>query len=116
MAFMLKAMMTKRHGGHFAVVTERVNADGGYANWLVNNYYNLTSKSEKGIIAAPMSLDNYLADLKSGQSYCRPSYMLVAVFKTESLPAKFQVDTNQTYNHFYRNDFVYDHAIYASIR
>jgi hypothetical protein len=57
--------------------------------WSIIN--NLASNSEKGIIAASTQLDNYLADLNSGQSYYRPSYMLVAIFKTDSLPAKFQV-------------------------
>ena len=113
MAFMLNGAQgddDEAHGGHFAVVTGRMNADGSYANWLVNNYYNLASNSEKGIIAAPTPLDNYLADLNSGQSYYRPSYMLVAVFKTDRLPAKFQAETNRNYTHFYRNDFVYDHS------
>lgn len=113
MAFMLNGAQgddDEAHGGHFAVVTGRINPDGGYANWLVNNYYNLASNSEKGIIAAPTPLDNYLADLNSGQSYYRPSYMLVAVFKTDSLPAKFQTETNRTYKHFYHNGFVYDHS------
>jgi hypothetical protein len=98
------------HGGHFAVVTGRMQADGDYARWLVNNYYNLASNSEKGIIAAPTPMDNYLADVNSGQSYYRPSYLLVAVFKHDRVPAQFQAATNRVYNHFYRNDFVYDHS------
>ncbi len=98
------------HGGHFAVVTGRIEADGSYANWLVNNYYNLGANSEKGIIAGVTPLDNYLADLNSGQSYYRPSYMLVAVFKSDRLPLAFQAVTNRIYNHFYRNDFLYDHS------
>lgn len=113
MAFMLIGAQgddDEAHGGHFAVVTGRINADGGYANWLVNNYYNLASNSEKGIIAAPTPLDNYLADLNSGQNYYRPSYMLVAVFKTDGLPTKFQSETNRNYQDFYRNDFVYYHS------
>lgn len=98
------------HGGHFAIATGRMDADGGYAKWLVNNYYNLASNSEKGIIAAPTPIDNYLADANSGQSYYRPSYMLVAVFKTDSVPMQFQAATNRVYQHFYHNDFIYDHS------
>lgn len=98
------------HGGHFAVVTGRMEADGSYANWLVNNYYNLGANSEKGIIAGITPLDNYLADLNSGQSYYRPSYMLVVMFKSDRLPSAFQAVTNRIYNHFYRNDFLYDHS------
>lgn len=98
------------HGGHFAVATGRVGANGDIGNWLVNNYYNLASNSEKGIIAAPTPLDKYMADLNNGQSYYRPSVMLVAVLKQDRVPAQFQAATNRVYQHFYRNDFVYDHS------
>jgi hypothetical protein len=98
------------HGGHFAVATGKVETDGGYASWLVNNYYDLASNSEKGIIAGITPMDNYMADLNSGQSYYRPSYMLVAVFKSDRLPLQFQAATNRVYQHFYRNDFLYDHS------
>ena len=97
-------------GGHFAVVTGRMEADGSYPKWLVNNYYNLASNSEKGIIAAPTPMDNYLADVNSGQSYYRPSYMLVAVLKTDKIATDFQTATNKTFEHFYANDLVYDHS------
>ncbi|MEO5763860.1 MAG: hypothetical protein ABIR52_00985, partial [Casimicrobiaceae bacterium] len=56
------------HGGHFAIVTGRVAADGSIGDWLVNNFYTLDAESEKGIIAAPLPLDNYLGDLNSGQA------------------------------------------------
>ena len=98
------------HGGHFAVVTGRMEADGNYARWLVSNYYNLASNSEKGIIAGITPMDKYLADLNSGQSYYRPSYMLVAVMKSDAIPKQFQTATNQIFEHFYRNDFLYDHS------
>jgi hypothetical protein len=98
------------HGGHFAVVTGRMEADGNYARWLVNNYYNLASNSEKGIIAGITPMDNYLADLNSGQSYYRPSYMLVAVLKSDAIPNQFQSATNESFDHFYHNDFLYDHS------
>lgn len=98
------------HGGHFAVVTGRMQEDGSYAHWLVNNYYDLATSNEKGIIAGITPLDNYLADLNSGQSYYRPSYMLVAVFKSERLPQQFQAMTHRIFNHFYRHDMVYDHS------
>lgn len=98
------------HGGHFAVATGRVEADGGYGKWLVNNYYNLASHSEKGIIAAITPMDKYLADLNNGQNFYRPSYMLVAILKRDNASLQFQAATNRIYNHFYRNDFVYDHS------
>ena len=68
-------------GGHFGLATGRVGADGDMSKWLVNNYYNLGSNSEKGIIAAATPMDKYLMDVNNGQSYYRPSYMLVAVLK-----------------------------------
>jgi hypothetical protein len=113
LAFMLNGAQgddDEAHGGHFAVVTGRMEADGNYSRWLVNNYYNLASNSEKGIIAGITPMDKYLADLNSGQSFYRPSYMLVAVMKSDAVPSQFQATTNRIYTHFYRNDFAYDHS------
>ena len=98
------------HGGHFGIVTGRMEADGNWSRWLVNNFYNLDSYSEKGIVAAVTPMDNYLMDLNSGQSYYRPSYMLVAVLKETAVPQQYQAAINRVYNHFYRHDFIYSHA------
>ncbi len=98
------------HGGHFGVVTGRYNAQGEMADWLVNNFYNLDAYSEKGIVASTVPLDNYLADLNSGQSYYRPSYMLIALLRRDTAAAAYQAGIERVYNHFYRHDFVYDHA------
>src|SRR6185295_9290363 len=48
------------HGGHFAVVTGRYEAGGLWADWMVNNFYNLDYFSEKGIVASMLPMDNYL--------------------------------------------------------
>ena len=56
------------HAGHFALVTGRVQDDGAIGDWLVNNFYALDTESEKGILPAPVPLDNYLADLNAGQA------------------------------------------------
>lgn len=98
------------HGGHFGVATGRFEQDGNYARWLLNNFYNLDSVSEKGIVAAVTPMDKYLMDLNNGQSYYRPSYMLVATFRDDQAAAKYQAAINRVYNHFYRHDFVYDHS------
>lgn len=98
------------HGGHFALATGVVGAEGEYASWLVNNYYNLASNSEKGIIAGVTPFDKYMGDLNSGQAFYRPSYMLVAVFSQPHIPQQIQALNNRVFQHFYRNDFVYDHA------
>jgi hypothetical protein len=98
------------HGGHFALITGRTQADGAIGDWLVNNFYSLDVESEKGILAAPLPLDDYLADLNSGQGYYRPSYMIVAVLRDERAPALLQSALNRVYNQFYRHQLVYQHA------
>lgn len=101
------------HGGHFAIATGR-HAEGAQrgemANWMVNNFYNLDSFSEKGITAAMLPMDSYLADLNSGQSWYRPSYMLVAVLKNDRAAYAYQAAIARVYQHFYRHDFQYQHA------
>jgi hypothetical protein len=97
-------------GGHFAVATGRYQQDGDWSNWMVNSIYNLDSFSEKGIVAAMTPMDNYLMDLNSGQQYYRPSYMLVAVLNDARTVQAYQGGIERTYNHFYRHDFVYEHA------
>lgn len=98
------------HGGHFALVTGRVQDDGAIGDWLTNNFYSLDVESEKGIIAAPVPLDNYLADLNSGQAWYRPSHMLVAVLRDARAPALVQAALNRVYNQFWRHQLVYRHA------
>ena len=98
------------HGGHFAVATGRFGVQGQWYDWLVNNFYNLGSVSEKGIIAASLPMDSYQGDLNSGQSWYRPSYMLVAVLKNERSAAIYQNAINRVMHHFYRQDFLYRHA------
>jgi hypothetical protein len=98
------------YGGHFAVATGRFDRQGGWDNWIVNNFYNLGSVSEKGIIASMLPMDAYMADLNSGQSWYRPSYMLVAVLKDHRVPALYQEAISRVFNHFYSQDFLYRHA------
>jgi hypothetical protein len=99
------------HGGHFAIVTGAFGAKGEWDNWLVNNFYNLGSVSEKGTIAAMLPMDAYMADLNSGQSWYRPSYMLVAVLKQPRAAQHVQGALARVYNRFYRQDFPYHHAM-----
>lgn len=98
------------HGGHFALATGVVGEGGAYASWLVNNYYNLANHSEKGIIAGVTPLDKYMGDLNSGQSFYRPSYMLVAVFSQPDIPAQIQATHNRVMQALYQQDMRYDHA------
>jgi len=113
MAFVLNGAQgddDEAHGGHFAVATGRFGPQGEWDEWLVNNFYSLDSVSEKGIIAASLPMDAYQGDLNSGQSWYRPSYMLVAVFKDGRVPTLYQEAISRVLNHFYRHDFSYNHA------
>ena len=98
------------HGGHFAIVTGRLGARGEWADWLVNNFYNLDSYSEKGIIASAVPADNYLMDLNSGQAYYRPSYLLVALMRGDRAVYAYQGAIARVFDHFYRHDMRYRHA------
>ena len=98
------------HAGHFALVTGRIPEDGAIGDWLVNNFYALDSESEKGILAAPVPLDNYLGDLNSGQGWYRPSQMLVLVLADDRAAALVQAALNRVYNQFWRHQLAYRHA------
>lgn len=98
------------HGGHFGLVTGRVGAQGQMHDWLVANYYTLDSESEKGILPAMVPLDNYLADLNSGQAWYRPSCMLVATLRDERAAVHLSSALARMFNQFYRHQFVYHHA------
>ena len=113
MAFVLNGAQgddDEAHGGHFAIATGYFGPNGEWDNWLVNNFYGLGSVSEKGIVASILPMDAYQADLNSGQSWYRPSYMLVAVFRDNRTPRIYQEAINRAFNHFYRHDFEYNHA------
>ena len=97
------------HGGHLALVTGRVAPEGAIGDWIVNNFYTLDSDSEKGIIAAPVPLDNYLADLNAGQNWYRPSCLLVAVLSRPRAAVLAQSGLSRVYNQFYRHQLTYDH-------
>ncbi|HEX3632767.1 MAG TPA: hypothetical protein VHZ01_09695 [Casimicrobiaceae bacterium] len=95
------------HGGHFAIVTGRVGTDGAIDDWMANNFYTLDLFSEKGIIASALPLDRYLADLNSGQSWYRPSHLMVAVLNNDRTASHVQGALNRVYNQFYRHQLVY---------
>lgn len=98
------------HGGHFGLITGRVGRQGQMHDWLMANYYTLDAESEKGIIAAMLPLDSYLADLNSGQAWYRPSYMLVATLRDERTAVHLSSALARVFNQFYRHQFVYQHA------
>lgn len=98
------------HGGHFAIATGRYRNDGDWSRWMVYNFYDLATISEKGIVAAPTPMDNYMFDLNSGQTWYRPSYMLVAVLKNDQTALQYQAGIERIYNRFYRHDLEYSHS------
>ena len=98
-------------GGHFALGTGRLGADGGLADVLIDNFYSLDVVSEKGILAAPVPLDNYLADLNSGQAWYRPSALFVAVLASDAAPALVQGAMNRVYAQFWRHQLPYRHSM-----
>ena len=98
-------------GGHFAIGTGRIGAQGGLADIVVDNFYSLDVHSEKGILAAPVPLDNYLADVNSGQAWYRPSAILVAVLADEAAAARVQGAFDRVYGQFWRHQLPYRHSL-----
>lgn len=98
------------HSGHFALMTGCIGEQGAIDDWLVNNFYALDAESEKGILAAPVPLDNYLGDLNAGQAWYRPSWLLVARLRQPATAIHLQAAFGRVYNQFYRHQFAYQHA------
>ncbi|MCK7494719.1 MAG: hypothetical protein MZW92_28965 [Comamonadaceae bacterium] len=98
------------HGGHFAIATGRIRADGAIGDWLVNNFYSLDIESEKGILAAPVPLDNYLGDLNSGQALVPPSVRRGRGAATTRAPrSSCSRRCDASYQQFWRHQLVYHH-------
>ena len=97
-------------GGHFAIGTGVLPASGRIDDLLINNFYSLDVVSEKGILAAPVPLDNYLADLNSGQAWYRPSLLIIATLSDPRAAMVIQGAFNRVYPQFWRHQLVYQHA------
>jgi hypothetical protein len=97
-------------GGHFALATGRLPGDGRLSDLLVANFYSLEVESEKGILAAPVPLDNYLGDLNSGQAWYRPSYIVLGILRDSRAPALVQGALNRVYLQFWRRQLRYQHS------
>ena len=96
--------------GHFAIGTGRMGAGGAIDDLLVDNFYALDIESEKGILAAPVPLDNYFGDLNRGQSWYRPSFILIAAMRDEAVPRLVQGAFNRVYQQFWRHQLEYRHS------
>jgi hypothetical protein len=88
-------------GGHFSMFTGRVGPDGSMADWMFDNFYGMDSYSEKGIVASMVPMDKYMMDLNSGQSWYRPTYMLVMVMKDARVPLHYQEKFKDAYADYY---------------
>jgi hypothetical protein len=97
-------------GGHLAIATGRLPADGRLSDLLVSNFYTLDTESEKGILPAPVPLDNYLADLNSGQGWYRPNYVMAAVLSDRRAVDLVQGALNRLYLQFWRHQLEYRHS------
>lgn len=97
------------HAGHFAIATGCIAGDGAIGDWLVHNFYALDTESEKGILAAPVPLANYHGDLNAGQSWYRPSWVLVAVLDSERAARRVQAALGRVYRQFWRHQLAYYH-------
>lgn len=97
-------------GGHLAIATGRLPGDGRLSDLLVANFYTLDAESEKGILPAPVPLDNYLADLNSGQAWYRPSYVMLVILSDGRAGDLVQGALNRLYLQFWRRRLEYRHS------
>lgn len=97
-------------GGHFAIATGRLPDDGRLSDLLVANFYTLETVSEKGTLPAPVPLDNYQADLNSGQSWYRPSYVMLAILAGDRAVARVEGGLHRVFLQFWRHQLEYRHS------
>jgi hypothetical protein len=96
--------------GHFSLFTGRTGPNGSMADWMFDNFYDMNTVSEKGIVASMVPMDKYMADLNSGQSWYRPTDMLVMIMKDDRVPLQTQELFKKRYAEYYAQDFKYDHT------
>ncbi|MCM2304586.1 MAG: hypothetical protein NDJ72_07780 [Elusimicrobia bacterium] len=111
MGFMLNGAQgddDEAQAGHASLFTGRYGPGGSMADWIFNNFYDMNTYSEKGIIASMVPMDKYMTDLNSGQSWYRPSFVLVMVMKDARVPAQFQETFAAQYAKYYSQELKYD--------
>lgn len=96
--------------GHSSLFTGRYGPGGSMADWMFDNFYDMNTVSEKGIVASMVPMDKYMADLNSGQSWYRPTYMLVMIMKDDRVPLEFQAKFTDQYAKYYAQDLKYEHT------
>jgi hypothetical protein len=94
--------------GHFSFFTGVYPAGGSMADWMFDNFYDMDLVSEKGIVASMVPMDKYMADLNSGQSWYRPTDMMVLVMKDKRAPLELQEKFKDQYAKYYSHEIKYD--------
>lgn len=94
--------------GHSSLFTGRFGPGGSMADWIFDNFYDMNTYSEKGIVASMVPMDKYMADLNSGQSWYRPSYMLVMIMKDARVPLTMQEAFTAQYAKYYSQELKYE--------
>jgi hypothetical protein len=97
-------------GGHSSFFTGRMGPGGSMADWMFDNFYDMNTVSEKGIVASMVPMDKYMADLNAGQSWYRPSYLMVMVLKDDRAPLELQETFKKQYADYYSQKLKYDHT------
>ncbi len=97
-------------GGHSSFFTGRMGPGGSMADWMFDNFYDMNTVSEKGIIASMVPMDKYMSDLNAGQSWYRPSYLMVMILKDDRAPLRLQETFKEQYARYYAQDLKYEHT------
>ncbi len=94
--------------GHSSLFTGRYGPGGSMADWMFDNFYSMDLVGEKGIISSMVPMDKYMTDLNSGQSWYRPTYMIVMIMKDPRVPLQFQEKFKEQYAKYYSQEIKYD--------
>jgi hypothetical protein len=99
--------------GHLTVATGRLGPRGEWSDWLATNVYPL-EVGEKGILSGPVPIDNYLADINSGQAFYRPVYALVAVLDDPLVAEAVQAVQQRVMLRYWCHDLEFQRASHNS--
>lgn len=98
------------HAGHIAIATGRLGAGGEWAGWLANDIYPIAAVGAKGILPGTVTMDNYLADLNSGQAMYRPVYVVAAVLDAPEAALAVQARFDDFFLRYWCRQVEYHHA------
>ncbi|MBI4345859.1 MAG: hypothetical protein HY553_03325 [Elusimicrobia bacterium] len=99
------------HAGHYSMFTGRFGPRGEIADWMYSNFYDMDQNSEKGIIPSLVPMDKYMADVNSGQSWYRPTDILVAVLNDDAQILRVQEQFKDIYVQYYNHSLKYHRTV-----